>query len=84
MTMRTPVIALLSGVLVLVLGLVLATTVLSQAATAGSSTNIGSFSGVQSINDLVPLIFYFGLIFMGLGLMGVGGAGIAGRGPLRG
>jgi len=32
-------------------GLVLETTVLSQASTAGSNANIGSFSGAQSLNE---------------------------------
>ena len=42
------------GVIVIVVGLVLETTILSQAATAGTNANIGSFFGAQSLNDLVP------------------------------
>ena len=81
--MRTPLFALIGGVLFLVLGLVLSTTILSQAATAGSGANIGSFSGAQNVNDLIPLLYYFGLAVGSMSLIGLGGAGIAGRGPLK-
>ena len=49
--------SIIMGVIVIVVGLVLETTILAQAATAGSNANIGSFSGAQSLNDLVPLIY---------------------------
>jgi len=80
--MKQGFIALLSGVLILVIGLVLASTIISSAVTAGTTTSIGSFSGAQSINDLMPLLYYAGLAVSSLGLMGIGGAGVAGRGPL--
>ena len=82
--MRSPLMALIGGVLFLVMGLVLSTTILSQAATSGSSANIGSFSGAQNVNDLIPLLYYFGLALGSLTLIGLGGAGVAGRGPLAG
>ena len=69
------------GVITIVVGLVLETTILSQAATAGSNTNIGSFSGAQALNDLVPLIYNAVVVMIGVGMMAVGGAGLAGRGP---
>ena len=82
MTMRSSLLALFGGMLFLVFGLVLAPTILSQAASSGSSANIGSFAGTQSINDLVPLIYYTVVAIGGIGLIGAGGAGIAGKGPL--
>ena len=39
--------SIIMGVIVTVVGLVLETTVLSQASTAGSNANIGSFSGAH-------------------------------------
>ena len=80
--MRSSLLALFGGMLFLVFGLVLAPTILDQAATSGSSANIGSFSGTQSINDLVPLIYYTVVVIGGIGLIGAGGAGVAGKGPL--
>ena len=75
--------AVLGGVVVFVVGLSLAATVLTAASTAGASTAMGSFSNAKSINDLLPLIFYVGLMVVGIGLMITGGAGMAGRGPLK-
>lgn len=72
---------LVVGLLVFVVGLILAGINVDTAATTGANTNIGSFTGVRSINDLVPLVFYFALIMIGLGTMGLGGAGMAGLGP---
>ena len=65
-------------------GLFLETTVLSQASTAGSNANIGSFSGAQSLNDLVPLIYNAAVVMLGVGMMAIGAAGFAGRGPMSG
>ena len=53
------------GVIVIVLGLVLESTILSQAASAGSNSDIGSFSGAQSLNDLVPLIYNASVVILG-------------------
>ena len=69
--------AVVGGVLTIVVGLVLSNTILSQAAASGSSANIGSFSGAQALNDLVPLIYYAVVVLIGVGLMGVGARGIA-------
>jgi hypothetical protein len=74
--------AIIMGVIVIVVGLVLETTILSQASTAGGNANIGSFSGAQSLNDLVPLIYNAAIVMLGVGLMGVGAAGFAGKGPM--
>jgi hypothetical protein len=70
------------GVIVIVVGLVLETTILSQAGSAGGNAQIGSFSGAQSLNDLVPLIYNAAVVMLGVGLMGVGAAGFAGKGPM--
>lgn len=71
---------LVGGLMFIILGLAFASTLLSFAATAGADTNIGSFSGVKNVNDLAPLIYYFGVIIGGLTAMGIGGFGMAGRG----
>ncbi len=76
--------ALIFGVLIIVVGLVLESTILAQAASAGSNANIGSFSGAQDLNDLVPLVYNAAVVVMGVGLIGLGAAGIAGRGPTAG
>lgn len=68
--------AVVGGVLTIVVGLVLSNTILSQAAASGSSASIGSFSGAQSLNDLVPLIYYAVVVLIGVGLMGIGARGI--------
>lgn len=72
---------LVGGLLFMVLALAFAPTILSFAATSGGDGNIGSFSGVKNMNDLVPLMYYMSVVIGGLTAMGVGGAGIAGRGP---
>ena len=76
--------SIIMGVIVIVVGLVLETTILSQAATAGSNANIGSFSGAQSLNDLVPLIYNAAVVMLGVGMMAIGVAGFADRGPMSG
>ena len=74
--------ALIFGVLIIVVGLVLENTILTQAASAGSSANAGSFSGASDLNDLVPVVYNAAVVIMGVGLIGVGAAGFAGKGPL--
>ena len=80
---ETRIVAIILGVITIVVGLVLEDTILTQAATAGSNTNIGSFSGAQSLNDLVPLIYNAAVVMLGVSMMAVGAAGFAGKGPLR-
>ena len=79
--MSTRITMIILGVITIVVGLVLETTILSQAATAGSSASIGSFSGAQSLNDLVPLIYNAAVVMLGVGMMAIGAAGFAGKGP---
>ena len=76
------IVSIIMGVIVIVVGLVLESTILSQAASAGSSSNIGSFSGAQSLNDLVPLIYNASVVMLGVGMMAIGAAGFAGRVPM--
>ena len=73
---------LIGGLLFMVLALAFAPTLLSFAASAGSSGQVGSFAGVRNMNDLIPLTYYMGVVIGGLVAMGIGGAGLAGRGPL--
>jgi len=67
---------IIMGVITFVFGYALAPTILSSAATAGASANIGSFSGAQGVNDLGPLLYYTMLIVIVLGFVTVGGVGV--------
>ena len=71
--MQNSILLLVGGLVVFIIGLALAPTVISSAITAGTTTGIGSFGGVQGILDLMPLIFVIGLLVVGLGSM-IGGA----------
>ena len=84
MLQNSRITSIILGVITIVVGLVLEDTILTQAAAAGSNTNIGSFSGAQSLNDLVPLIYNASVVMLGVGMMAIGAAGFMGRGPLRG
>jgi xanthine/uracil permease len=81
--MKQQMTAVIFGVIIIVVGLVLESTVLSTAATAGSDANAPSFTGARNLNDLVPLVYNAAIVIIGVGLIGVGTAGFAGRGPLR-
>ena len=78
--MQYNIMLLLGGLVVFIIGLALAPTVVSQAVTAGTTTGIGSFGGVQGILDLLPLIFVIGLLVVGLGSMIGGGIRTARQG----
>jgi hypothetical protein len=71
----------IGGMVVFIVGLIIAGVVNSIAATQGTAAAIDSFSGAKNINDLLPTIFYIGLLVVGLGAMGIGAAGAVGRGP---
>jgi len=73
--------ALVGGVLVLVIGLVLEATIITNATTAGGHANIGSFSGAQDINDLIPLVYNVVVLSVGIGLIGLSALGFVGVGP---
>ena len=68
----------IGGMIVFIIGLIVATVVNSIATTQGSADTINSFSGAKSLNDLLPTIFYIGLLVIGLGAMGIGAAQAAG------
>jgi hypothetical protein len=72
------------GMVVFIIGLIIAGVVNSIAATQGVAANIGSFSGAKNLNDLLPTLFYIGLLTVGLGAMGLGAAGAIGKGPTGG
>lgn len=80
--MNNKIVVIIMGVITIVVGLVLEDTILTQAATAGSNANIGSFSGAQSLNDLVPLIYNASVVMLRVGMMALGGVGFVGRGPM--
>ena len=75
--------SIIMGVIVIVVGLVLETTILSQAAIASGNANIGLFSGAQPLDDLVPLIYNAAVVMLGVGMMEIAAAGFTGRGPMR-
>ena len=62
----------IGGLVVFLIGLIVAGVVIDTAATTGANTNLTSFAGAGSINDLLVTIFYIGLLITGLGAMGVG------------
>jgi len=74
--------AIIGGVITLVIGMVLASTVNTQDASTGAAANIGSFTGAQALNDLIPLVYIAAIVMVGVGLIGMGGAGYMGVGPM--
>ena len=70
---KDSIILIVGGVISLIIGMVLASTVISAAVTAGTATGIGSFVGAQSLNDLVPLVYYAVVVMLGVGMIGTGG-----------
>ena len=70
--MGNNILLVVSGMVVFIVGLIVAGVVNSIAATQGAAANIGSFSGAKNLNDLLPTIFYIGLLIIGLGAMGIG------------
>lgn len=67
---------IVTGLIVIVIGLSLAPTILSTAATTGANTQINSFSGSKALNDLVPLIYFVVIVATAVGFIGFGAAGI--------
>ena len=73
----------MGGVLTIVIGLVLNEIIVDQAASTGGNAEVGSFSGAQAINDLVPLVYITAVVMLGIGMIGIGAGGFMGRGPMR-
>jgi len=72
---KGPIMLIVVGLVVFLVGLAIAPTVISQAVTSTMTTGIGSFAGTQAILQLLPLIFVIGLLVLGLGAMVGGGVG---------
>lgn len=70
--MQSNIMLVIGGMMVFIIGLIVAGVVNTIASTQGAAANIGSFSGAQNLNDLLPTIFYIGLLVVGLGAMGIG------------
>ncbi len=70
------------GMLIMVIGIILLNVVIDTAAVTGADTQIASFTGVQSINDLAPLVFASAVVAAGVGLIAVATAGFIGKGPM--
>ena len=47
-----------------------------------TKAKITSFSGAQSINNLIPLVYFTVIVMVAVGMIGVGLGGFAGRGPM--
>ena len=77
---KAGILSIIGGVITLVVGMVLFTTILTQAASSGANANIGSFSGAQSLNDLIPLVYIAAIVMVGVGLIGIGAMGIRNNG----
>lgn len=67
--MGSYVFRIVSGLIAFLVGLALLPRVIDSAVGAGTSTGIGSFGGVEGVNDLLPLIFVIGILVIGLGAM---------------
>ena len=66
---------IVSGVLVLVIGIALANPVVTMLVTVLSGDEIGSFPSATAIGDLVPLVYF--MVIIGLGLAMIGAAATA-------
>ena len=63
---------IISGMVLFIVGLIIAGVVNGIAATTGVAANIGSFAGAGAINDLIPTLFYIGFMVGGMAAMGIG------------
>ena len=79
-TLQGRIVAIIAGVLTITIGLVLADIIVSQS--AATTGKIDSFSGARAVNDLIPLIYYTGIVMLGIGMIGIGAGGFMGRGPM--
>lgn len=76
--------AIILGVVVLMIGMIVAGILDSTASDAGASTKpIGSFAGAKPLNDLIPTLIRVVLVMVGVGMIGIGTAGFARVGPMR-
>lgn len=75
--------AIILGVVVLMIGMIVAGILDQQAVTSGGSGNIQSFAGAKPLNDLIPTLIRVVLVMVGVGMIGIGTAGFARVGPMR-
>ena len=75
--------AIILGVVVLMIGMIVAGILDSTAADAGAEDKpIGSFAGAAPLNNLIPTLIRVVLVMVGVGMIGIGTAGFARVGPL--
>lgn len=75
--------AIILGVVVLMIGMIVAGILDQTAADAGAAEKpIGSFAGAKPLNDLIPTLIRVVLVMVGVGMIGIGTAGFARVGPL--
>ena len=67
---NAPFMALITGVVFLLVGLIVGPIVVGQAATA--VTGIGSFAGATAMKDLIPFLYYVILVIVSVGMIGWG------------
>lgn len=75
--------SIIFAMITVVLGLSLAGVIISTAVTSGTTTGIGSFSNAANLNNLIPFLYYVGLVLVTVALFVAGVAGLMGKGPLK-
>ena len=70
------VVNIVKALVVALVGLILAGPVISTAGTAGGAPGIASFVGTKALNDLIPTLYYLGLMASVLTVSGIGGAAV--------
>jgi hypothetical protein len=66
----------IGGVIVLVLGIILADVVIDTTTAALTNASIGSFAGASAIGGLIPFIYFTVVILLAVGMMGIGARGM--------
>lgn len=76
--------ALILGVVLILIGLIVAGILDAQAAASGGASQIQSFAGAKPMNDLLPMLIRVVLVMIGVAMISIGGAGMMGYGRLAG
>ena len=77
------IVALILGVVVIMIGMIVAGILDQTAADAGAAAKpIGSFAGARPLNNLIPTLIRVVLVIVGVGMIGIGTAGFARMGPM--
>ena len=74
--MKNSLMTIIGGVIVLVVGLVLADVVIDSVTTALTNASIGSFTGATGIGGLIPMLYFVVLIAITIALVAIGGTGL--------